>query len=239
MAWAWRICFAGLVLGACNSSPEPGPILQSEESVDASTDVAEMTGGAFFPGVKGESRGPRAGGESSGVQDAGVIDDPGSSAVTAPPPSPGITSAGPAAPTGIASTPGVPATTGGAGAGGVGVTGGAGRSGRDDEGCAALERDYATALVGATACDFFALGPTCQREADTSLACPGCKVAVQDPVRLFMIRSDWESSGCDRRGRSCPPIVCANLERGICVPLGAAGACSGTTAVGPALTSSL
>jgi hypothetical protein len=104
-------------------------------------------------------------------------------------------------------------------------------SGGDDNGCAALEASYAAALVDATVCDFFAVGPTCQQLADSSLSCPGCNVSVQDPTRLVMLRKGWEASGCDARGRNCPAIVCANLSRGLCVPRGASAVCEGTTAI--------
>jgi hypothetical protein len=119
------------------------------------------------------------------------------------------------------------------------TTGAAGRAGVADDPCASLERDYAAALSKALECDYFALGPTCQQKADTSLSCPGCQVAVQDPSRVLSVADQWQASGCAAR-RDCPAIVCANLGNGICIPNGpsvingpASGICDGVTAVMP------
>jgi hypothetical protein len=121
------------------------------------------------------------------------------------------------------------------GAGGQGgSTGAAGAGGRGAESCESLEARYRAALGRAVVCDFFALGPTCQQLADSSLACPGCKIAVDDTSVLDDSIARWESSGCGNLRRDCPAVVCANLHSGLCIPRGDGAVCDGTTAVAPA-----
>jgi hypothetical protein len=112
---------------------------------------------------------------------------------------------------GQVSTGGQSGTGGQPGTGGQSGTGGApGRT------CSQLESDYATALTAAKACTIGA-GPQCRQLADTSIACPGCRVYVNDTTELAALKAQWTSSGCSLSRGICPAIACIVPSPASCV----------------------
>jgi hypothetical protein len=261
MGWRCRLWFAGVLLAACASpgeEPDEGkggavvdgggarvithtappdagaasPPAQVPEVDAAVTDASFQAGGSSSsPGgvvaVSGSGSGasPDAGARRDARDAASASVDVGGADRR-----PGSGGAG-----GNGSRGGAGGNGGRGGEGGQsGATGSAGSGGRGAESCESLEARYRVALARAAVCDFFALGPTCQQLADSSLECPGCKIAVDDTSVLADTIARWQSSGCAGRRRDCPAIVCANLHTGLCIPRGDGAVCDGTTAVMPA-----
>ncbi|HVY40507.1 MAG TPA: hypothetical protein VHM31_21360, partial [Polyangia bacterium] len=103
------------------------------------------------------------------------------------------------------------------GAGGqLGTGGKPGAGGAPGQTCAQLESAYATALTAAKACTIGA-GMQCRQLADNSIACPGCKVYVNDTTELASLKAQWTSSGCALTRGVCPAIACVVPSPASCV----------------------
>jgi hypothetical protein len=108
------------------------------------------------------------------------------------------------------------ATGGTIGTGGQTATGGRGGSGRT---CAQIENDYATALMDAKACTVSGTDQ-CRTLVDNSVACPGCRVYVNDGSGLSALKTEWTSSGCAQTHNICPAIACIAPTFSTCQPTG-------------------
>jgi hypothetical protein len=135
---------------------------------------------------------------------------------------------GAAGTTGVAGTTGEAGTTGAAGSGAAGITGAAGTRGDggtpDDGGgdddhdvCDRLEKDYVAAIDDAIKCDLDKHRRTCAELVDSSLACPLCKIWVDDKSELNEIRADWKRERCDKRKPLCSLTRCLSAGPGICL----------------------
>jgi hypothetical protein len=132
-------------------------------------------------------------------------------------------------------TAGQPGTGGQIGAGGHPGTGGqVGAGGGSGHTCSQLENEYTDALATAKACTIGA-GLQCRELADNSIACPGCRVYVNDTTELTALKAQWTSSGCALSHGVCPAIACVmpapascawNVSSGPGGPTNMAGTCT-------------
>ncbi|HVT10312.1 MAG TPA: hypothetical protein VHO67_22785, partial [Polyangia bacterium] len=121
---------------------------------------------------------------------------------------------------GQAGAGGQPGTGGQPAAGGqTGTAGKSGAGGGPGQTCAQIESAYATALTDAKACTIGA-GMQCRQLADTSIACPGCKVYVNDTTELAALKAQWTSSGCALSRGVCPAIACVVPSPASCQAIG-------------------
>ena len=97
-----------------------------------------------------------------------------------------------------------------------GQSGAGGAPGRT---CTQLQNDYAAALADAKSC-----APSgtdqCRLLVDNSLACPGCKVYVNDGLGLSALKAEWNSSGCAQTHSICPAIACIAPTFSTCMSTG-------------------
>lgn len=107
-------------------------------------------------------------------------------------------------------------TPGGAGAGGTGAGGAAS--------CAQIESDYSSAFNRARVCNASASDP-CQLVEPTSLACPTCKVHVNDNTELAPLQTRYDQAGCSAVPHVCPAIACVNPGTAACVPINSGDFC--------------
>jgi len=172
------------------------------------------TGG--HPG--GGSGGPAATGGQTGAGGQMTTGGGGQTATGGQPGSGGQTAAGGQPGSGgQTATGGQPGTGGQIGAGGQMSTGGkSGTGGAPGQSCAQIESAYATALTAAKDCTVGA-GLQCRLLADTSIACPGCKVYVNDTTELASLKAQWTSAGCALSRGVCPAIACVVPSPASCV----------------------